>query len=366
MKHLIIATSASTTINSFHARQIELLSEEKWKIEVICGDEFIAPELKKFVHSTHYIKMKRYFSIGTDLVSLYKSYFLIKSIKPTHIISSTPKASLLTLIVAAILGVKVRIYLIRGARWETLIGLKKVIVKISEMISIRLATHCLSVSPSLKDLYNKEFNIDKKIMVLGNGASRGVNLSIFKPTILRQSFNFKIGYLGRIANDKGVHDLLDLFNSLLVVFPSLKLEIIAPTDELDGQNMDIIERVKSNKNTVILRDLAPTETAKKVCDWDMMVFLSKREGLPNAILEASACGTPTFSWNVTGVKDCIENGINGMMFEYKDMLSLKNYIVNFFSSAFQISFRITSRNYVAQKFDEVKVNRNFLDFMRHV
>jgi glycosyltransferase involved in cell wall biosynthesis len=270
------------------------------------------------------------------------------------------------LIVSAILGVKVRIYLIRGARWETLIGLKKVIVKISEMVSIRLATHCISVSPSLKDLYNYEFGIDKKIRVLGNGASRGVNLSIFKPTILRQSFNYKIGYLGRIAHDKGVRDLLDLFNSLLVIFPSLKLEIIAPTDALDGQNVDILEKVKNNKNTVIFRDLAPTEVAKIVCDWDMMVFLSKREGLPNAILEASACGTPTFSWNVTGVKDCIENGINGMMFEYKDMRNLKNSIVNFFSSPFQSSFRLTSRNYVAQKFDEVVVNRNFLDFMRHV
>jgi glycosyltransferase involved in cell wall biosynthesis len=366
MKHLIIATSSSTTINNFHARQIELLSADNWKIEVICGDEFIAPELKKFIHSTHYIKMKRYFSFGTDLVSLYRSYFLIRSIKPSHVISSTPKASLLILIITAILGVKVRIYLIRGARWETLIGIKKVIVKISELISIRLATHCISVSPSLKDLYNAEFDIDKKIMVLGNGASRGVNLSIFKPTILRQSFNFKIGYLGRIANDKGVHELLDLFNNLLVFFPSLKLEIIAPTDELDGHNIDIIERVKYNKNTVILRDLVPSETAKIVCDWDMMVFLSKREGLPNAILEASACGTPTFGWNVTGVKDCIENGINGMMFEYKDTLSLKNSIINFFSSPFQSSFRITSRNYVEQKFDEVIVSRNFLNFMRHV
>ena len=44
---------------------------------------------------------------------------------------------------------------------------------------------------------------------------------------------------------------------------------------------------------------------------DIFVLSTQREGFPNVILEAMACGTPVAAYDVTGPRDQIISGVNG-------------------------------------------------------
>lgn len=40
---------------------------------------------------------------------------------------------------------------------------------------------------------------------------------------------------------------------------------------------------------------------------------SLREGLPNVVIEAAACGVPTVAWRVTGLPDTVVDGSTGFL-----------------------------------------------------
>jgi glycosyltransferase involved in cell wall biosynthesis len=60
---------------------------------------------------------------------------------------------------------------------------------------------------------------------------------------------------------------------------------------------------------------------------DVFVHPSLRDGMPNALLEAMACGKPVIATPVGGALDVIENGKNGMLVNVKDPHALADKIM---------------------------------------
>ena len=59
------------------------------------------------------------------------------------------------------------------------------------------------------------------------------------------------------------------------------------------------------------------------------ILPSRWEGMPNAVLEAMACGIPCIATQVSGSEDIIQQGINGLLVEVEDYKSMAEALLTF-------------------------------------
>ena len=78
------------------------------------------------------------------------------------------------------------------------------------------------------------------------------------------------------------------------------------------------------------------------------IHTSKTEGFGYSILEASSAGTPTVAYNVPGVQDVIENGVNGYLVPDTDrrkLATIISEIINSYNDRWIIDSRRTGLKY---------------------
>jgi glycosyltransferase involved in cell wall biosynthesis len=306
-----------TVANKFGLEQIRYLSNSNLKIHLVCGQGYLSPEFLKVCDSiTQLDSLKRPIEIFSDIKTFLLIAILIYKIKPTCVIYSTPKASLIGALSSYLLGVKNRIYQIWGARWETLSGIDLLVVRNLDKLTIGLSTSIIGVSNSIATLYRVMSK--KKILVLGSGSAVGVDSKMFSiPKVKNQSL--KVGYAGRIAKDKGIAELLEVFNKLSVIYPRITLEIIGDIDLEDPVDSEVLEVIKNNIQIRWIKHCHRTELARYMKNWTLQIFLSRREGLGNVIIEAAACGVPTICWDVTGVRDAVPDFLSKNLIVYNNI-----------------------------------------------
>ena len=62
----------------------------------------------------------------------------------------------------------------------------------------------------------------------------------------------------------------------------------------------------------------PADMAELYRAVDLFVTPSLEDNLPNTLMEAMACGTPCVGFNVGGIPEMIEHGVNGYVARYRD------------------------------------------------
>ena len=246
---------------------------------------------------------------------------------------STPKAGLLAGLAAWLTRVPTRVYVLRGLRLETTQGLRWVLLWTLEWVAIHAAHQVIVVSPSLLARTRMLRLIGHhRSVVLGAGASNGVDLSRFAPTPERKNTArawregmgipvtaFVFGYVGRPAVDKGIGELIQAFAALTAVDLDVWLVIVG-TNALHELPANIGATLDSTPRVLFtgwVDDSAPTYHTM-----DALVLPTYREGFPNVPLEAAAAGLPVITTTATGAIDSIQAGITGLLVPPRDSAAL--------------------------------------------
>lgn len=277
----------------------------------------------------HHIPMRRPPSPLADLRSLWFIIKLVRLIRPSIVNASTPKAGLLGILAALMCRVSVRVHVVRGLRSETIAGPGGRIVRFAEWVSIRAATHVLFGSFSLR-AKAEEINLLQpgEGEVLLQGSDKGIDLSRYQQaslphrSVARMRFDIRadqlvIGFIGRLTKDKGITDLLNVFEKLS---PEVLLLIAGRFERGDSLPKGIRQQIEGDTR---IRYVGWMEDPRIVYSClDILLFPSYREGMPSAPLEAQACGVPVVGYAATGTVDAVIDGRTGILVPVGDVEAL--------------------------------------------
>lgn len=124
---------------------------------------------------------------------------------------------------------------------------------------------------------------------------------------------------------KGFFKLKETLDYLSVKHPdskkNIQLLIMGKPDEslLNGLDFDY-------QTTGMLRDDKIIAEAYNAAD--LFIMPSLEDNLPNTVMESLACGTPVIAFNIGGIPDMVENGINGALI---DNYSIEDFGDNIYS-----------------------------------
>jgi glycosyltransferase involved in cell wall biosynthesis len=266
------------------------------------------------------IPMQRAISPFADLISLLRLWLLIVRRRPDLVEFSTPKAGLLGTFAAMLCGVPQRVYMLRGLKCETAAGFKRRLLFAAERTAAACAHVVLCNSESLRALaLAHRIAPLRKLRLLGQGSSNGVDIARFTPgsTHVREKLGISrkakvIGFVGRLTCDKGLPELIDAFETIVLAEPRAHLLLVGWFDDAeDALNYDLCVRILRHPRidcTGFVGDTAPYYRAM-----DVLVLPTWREGFPNAVLEAAATGVPVVTTVSTGARDSVIPEVTGLL-----------------------------------------------------
>jgi glycosyltransferase involved in cell wall biosynthesis len=155
----------------------------------------------------------------------------------------------------------------------------------------------------------------------------GVDISSFSPSgadLLNAKRNQTVICVSRLSHEKGIDVLLQAWYLVCKQVPHAKL-IIVGNGPL-GAQLECMAQALGISDSVEFAGLQ-RDVPSQLHRGGFAVLPSHWEGMPNALLEAMACGLPCVATRVSGSEDIIEHGVNGLLVEPEDYENMAKAIV---------------------------------------
>lgn len=328
---VIQANTIADTFWAFTEGQLKYLNGCGFDIHAVTSP---GPLFEKFRQRenipVHGVPMKREISLLNDIVSFCRLCRVINRVKPVIIHGSTPKAGFLSMLAGSVIGLPVRIFFMRGLRSSTLQGWKKKLVKSMEKLTCKMADQVICTSNSVRTLaIAEEICAPDRIKVLHNGTGNGINTRRFDPARFseqdRERIRQDVGipdkarvllFAGRVVREKGIVELMGAWERLKIKRGDLHLVLAGGWAGEDRLPHELRHITGENERLHVLGEVEDVAPLYSIAD--IFVLPSYREGIPIAVLEASAMGVPVITTKIPGCIDAVEDGVTGILIPPRD------------------------------------------------
>lgn len=171
-------------------------------------------------------------------------------------------------------------------------------------------------------------NSDDQALFLRNGwldrcdykliVGSGVDVRRFSVPDRQEKFQKVVLMLGRLLRQKGVEEFIEVAQAAI---NSNAYYQFVWAGEIDSIHPDAISPAIFN-DTAVKYAGHVTDVTALLRDADLFLFPSYREGVPRAIMEASASGIPTVGFDVPGVREVVHDGVTGYLVPFGDIKAL--------------------------------------------
>ncbi len=188
----------------------------------------------------------------------------------------------------------------------------------------------------------------------------GVNVEKFHPTG-KSNDTPVVLFSSRMLTTKGLLEFIEATRILKQKGLNARFALAGRTDP--GNPASILEgQIDSWKQSGLVewwgwQDDMPSALARA----DIFCLPSYREGVPNALLEACACGLPIVTTNVPGCRDVVTDGLNGVLVPVKNAVALADALETLISNPeLRHKMGMAGREIAVNQFSLTRVNAETL------
>ncbi len=162
--------------------------------------------------------------------------------------------------------------------------------------------------------------------------------------------SFVILFVGAVTPRKQPHLLLDAVKTLIPEYPQLRLFVLGPLPDTAYCQHFLREISDSSLETHVIMKNHQQNILPYYQIADLLCLPSLNEGMPNAILEAMACGLPCLASAVPGITELIQSPDEGILLNKSE--SIKDTIKDILSHPMNLeTIKCKSRIRVQSSFD---------------
>jgi glycosyltransferase involved in cell wall biosynthesis len=257
-----------------------------------------------------------------------------KSTRPTIVHTHSGKAGIVGRLAARHAGVPIVVHTIHGPSfgpWQS--GLSNFIFRAAERMAGRATTHFIVVAEAMTRQY-----LEAGIGQPGDYTRvfSGFDLQRFleaRPDAARRQRlglapdDLVIGKIARLFELKGHDDLFAVAPRLVAACPRIKFLLVG------GGPWEARFKARAGelglaKHFVFTGLVPPTEIPGLVGIMDMLVHLSRREGLPRALPQALAAGKPVVAFDCDGAGEVCRTGETGVLVPPGDLDGLAEAVLS--------------------------------------
>jgi glycosyltransferase involved in cell wall biosynthesis len=372
MKKICFITAVHGSAYAFLREHMSILRNE-YKVYYICNE----PDVNNIkVPNDGYkcVDIQRKISVVNDLKALWNLYRCFKAEKFDAVHSVTPKAGMLTAIAAFCARVPVRIHIYTGQVWATRAGIMRCLLKYIDKIPARLNTHLLVDGQSQRQfLINEGVLKEQNSRVLANGSICGVKLKNFiKSEYVKLNEREKFGikpddvvyiFLGRLNHDKGIGELYEAFNRMVIECPKAKLVFYGSDEE--GYEAKSLNYPNIKRNINFFYPGRTSRPYDALQGGDVFVLPTWREGFGSSVIEAQALALPVITSDAYGVVDASVEGITGLRCKVGDANGLYECMKQYYFDAdLRKKHGIEGRKRVEELFAQDLVTQAWVEFYK--
>tara|TARA_R110001583_G_scaffold10782_16_gene49643 strand:+ start:16322 stop:17419 length:1098 start_codon:yes stop_codon:yes gene_type:complete len=299
------------------------LKKQKDDVTVISSGDgiFFDRILKNSITYFNLKDMRRNISFMSDIRAIFKLRVKIKKEKPDVVALHSVKAGLIGRI--ACLGINTKVFFtahgwshIRNAK-----GVSRLIYSSLELFLSFLCKKVICVSQADLDFAKSNLYIpEAKLELIYNGVKLDKTPDKTSPN---ESNMLNLLSVTRFQEPKD-------FDTLLISLASLKneqwnLNFVGEGEDLDKVKLEVIRLGLKDK---IFFEGFQDNLTNYYERADLVILISKSEGMPLALLEAMSFSKLIVASNVGGIPELIESGENGYLIEQSDIKSLSKAIKN--------------------------------------
>lgn len=374
MNKLIRITTVPLSLDKLLDKQMAFMKDYYKVIAVSSNESFLKKIGEKDGVDTYCVEMTRKITPFQDVKAIWKLYYFLKREKPLFVHTHTPKAGMVGMVAALLAKVPNRLHTVAGLPLMETKGLKRKVLSLVEKMTYKCSTIIYSNSKGLRDIIIKEkLCPEKKIRIIGNGSSNGINTSYFDPlnisnnerADLKEALNiysddFVYIFVGRLVTDKGINELISAFDNVSHDNRKVKLLLVGNREpELDPLKKETLELISKNSNIIEVgyqSDVRPYFAIS-----DVLVFPSYREGFPNVVMQAGAMGLPSIVTDINGCNEIIINDTNGVIIPPKNSLELQRTMELYLNNnGLLAEHRANSRKMIVSRYQQEVIWRTLL------